>query len=106
MIIKLSQSLNNPSIYELQEYDVSNPYGNFIIPLDVMRKELSDKGLLDTWKIRVKDFDGNLTYALYNNSDLKNEHKVGVTVNGVSSIFTAGTVNAMVKWIPLLMQLM
>ena len=94
VIIKLSQSLNNPSIYELQEYDVSNPYGNFIIPLDVMRKELSDKGLLDTWKIRVKDFDGNLTYALYNNSDLKNEHKVGVTVNGVSSIFTAGTVNA------------
>ena len=92
--IKLSQSLNNPSIYEPQEYDVSNPYGNFIIPLDVMRKELSDKGLLDTWKIRVKDFDGNLTYALYNNSDLKSEHKVGVTVNGASSIFTAGTVNA------------
>lgn len=92
--IKLSQSLNNPSIYEQQEYNVSNPYGYFIISLDVMRKELSDKGLLDTWKIRVKDFDGNLTYALYNNSDLKSEHKVGVTVNDASSIFTAGTVNA------------
>ena len=86
--IKLSQSLNNSSIYEQQEYNVSDANGFFPISLDVMKKDLSDKGLLDTWKIRVKDFDGNLTYALYSDSKLENK----VTVP--TGLFTYYTVKS------------
>ena len=87
--IKLSQSISNPSIYELKEYNVSDANGFFTIPLDIMKKELSDKGLLDTWKIRVKDFNENLSYKLYSDSDLKT-----VITNIPTGLFTYSTINS------------